>query len=116
MSGSANIDNNDNSTGNGGGIWVGHIKSFVIQGGTISNNDVTNGNGGGIFINRIIADGAQISGVTINNNSSNSSAAAYISVVRMTKMLRICLFWSPLAIVRSAPMKQRMAAAFTLEP
>lgn len=71
------ISGND-TTGNGGGIYVGSSASFSMTGGTISGNTAT-GNGGGLYLAVAATLGAASGGavISITGNSAQNGGGVY---------------------------------------
>lgn len=79
-----NIDDNVNQDDNGGGIWVGPVKSLLMENFTVNGNfakDDAAGtqSGGGVFLNRA-SDSLVLKNGTVNNNQAKTRGGGiYIS-------------------------------------
>jgi len=79
-----NIDGNVNKEDNGGGIWVGPVKSLLMENFTVNGNFAiadASGNqaGGGVFLNRASNDIVLKNGTVNNNQAKTKGGGVYIA-------------------------------------
>jgi hypothetical protein len=81
MSDNAKIENNETTSGDGGGVSIGSDCIFIMNGGEISNN-TTNGWGGGVHISRkgtFSVASEQVKAHIHSNNSRNDPQQVYVA-------------------------------------